>query len=48
MWKARLTKENVLEELRLHGVTRVSDVEAAFLEPEGKVSVIRKGGKDDD
>ncbi|MEW9667394.1 DUF421 domain-containing protein [Ammoniphilus sp. 3BR4] len=37
---SRLTYNNLMEELRLKGITRLADVEMAFLEPEGQVSVI--------
>lgn len=38
--QSRLTYNNLMEELRLKGITRLADVEMAFLEPEGQVSVI--------
>ncbi len=38
--ESRLTYNNLMEELRLKGVTRIADVEMAYLEPEGQVSVI--------
>lgn len=43
--RSRLTYENLTEELRLKGFTQVADVEMAFLEPEGQVSVIPKKEK---
>lgn len=43
--RSRLTYENLIEELRLKGFTQVADVEMAYLEPEGQVSVIPKKEK---
>lgn len=45
LWSSRLTYDNLIEELRLKGVTKVADVEMAYLEPEGQVSVIPKKEK---
>lgn len=42
---SRLTYDNLIEELRLKGHTQVADVEMAYLEPEGHVSVISKKEK---
>ena len=38
--QSRLTYNNLMEELRLKGITKLADVEMAYLEPEGQVSVI--------
>ncbi|RXT14910.1 DUF421 domain-containing protein [Ammoniphilus sp. CFH 90114] len=40
LYHSRLTYDNLMEELRLKGVTKLADVELAYLEPEGQVSVI--------
>lgn len=41
----RLTREEIESEMRLAGIARIVDVEWAILEPEGKVSFIRRGSK---
>jgi uncharacterized membrane protein YcaP (DUF421 family) len=43
--RSRLTHDNLMEELRIKGLTSTADVEQAFLEPEGKLSVILKEDK---
>lgn len=40
--KARMTKKNLSEELRVKGLMETNNVEQAFLEPNGKLSVIEK------
>lgn len=40
--KARFNQEDLMEELRIHGLTSVHDVELANLEPSGRFSVVRK------
>lgn len=40
LYQSRLTYNNLMEELRLKGITKLADVEIAYLEPEGQVSVI--------
>jgi uncharacterized membrane protein YcaP (DUF421 family) len=39
--RARLTKSNLHQELRVKGLLSVDNVKQAFLEPSGKVSVIK-------
>ncbi|WP_260581311.1 DUF421 domain-containing protein [Sphingopyxis sp. PET50] len=39
----RLTRSEIESEMRLAGIARLSAVEWAILEPEGKISFIRKG-----
>lgn len=38
----RLTRDEILSEMRLAGIGRISDVAWAILEPQGKMSFIRK------
>lgn len=40
--KARVNHSDLMEELRIHGLTSHLDVEAAYLEPSGRFSIIRK------
>lgn len=42
-----LTRSEILEQLRLHGVRSTSEVEEAFMEPDGELSVIRRNGPGD-
>lgn len=42
MWRAKVSMDDVAEKLRQHGITAVSDVELASLEPDGNLSVIPK------
>lgn len=42
MAQAKVSMDDVAEKLRLHGITTVSDVELASLEPDGNLSVILK------
>jgi uncharacterized membrane protein YcaP (DUF421 family) len=46
MAKQFLTMDDLMAQLRAHGITRVADVRHAFLESDGKISVITndKGG----
>lgn len=37
-----MTREEVLSQLRLHGITDLAEVELAYLEPNGMISIIRK------
>lgn len=39
----RLTRDEILSEMRLAGIGRMSEVAWAILEPQGKMSFIRKG-----
>lgn len=40
--RARITKNNLDQELRVKGLTSLEQVEQAFMEPNGKLSVIEK------
>lgn len=40
----RLTRDEILSEMRLAGIGRLADVEWAILEPQGKISFISKDG----
>jgi uncharacterized membrane protein YcaP (DUF421 family) len=40
----RLTRDEILSEMRLAGIGRMSDVAWAILEPQGKMSFIKKDG----
>ncbi len=42
MARQNISKEELYSMLRLRGVLRISDVEHAYLEPSGSISVIRK------
>ncbi|WP_326914922.1 DUF421 domain-containing protein [Sphingopyxis chilensis] len=39
----RLTRDEILSEMRLAGIGRLGDVEWAILEPQGKISFIARG-----
>ena len=41
--RRRMTEEQLLSELRLHGVRDLADVDLVILEPRGRVSVVRAG-----
>jgi len=43
-----MSRDELMEQLRLHGVTDVGSVARAYLEPNGMVSVIRRDGKEVD
>jgi uncharacterized membrane protein YcaP (DUF421 family) len=38
-----MTREEVLTQLRLHGIQDASQVKRAYLEPNGMISVVRRG-----
>src|SRR2546423_2235230 len=42
--RAGITRDELLQGLREHGVARVEDVMLAVLEPDGAISVVRFGG----
>jgi uncharacterized membrane protein YcaP (DUF421 family) len=42
-----MRREELEEQLRLHGVTDLGEVARAYLEPNGMISVIRKGGAEE-
>ncbi len=42
MRRANITIDNLLGQLRLHGVFNLNDVESAYLEATGKISVLKK------
>jgi uncharacterized membrane protein YcaP (DUF421 family) len=42
MKRDRLTRDEILSEMRLAGIGRLADVEWAILEPQGKISFITK------
>lgn len=42
----RLTRDEILSEMRLAGIGRMSDVAWAILEPQGKMSFIKKDGRE--
>ena len=42
----RLTRDEILSKMRLAGIGRMSDVAWAILEPQGKMSFIKKDGGD--
>ncbi len=46
--REKITEEELLAEIHAHGCETVGEVRAAWIEPEGMVSVIRAGGGDDD
>ncbi len=46
MRRELLTEEELMSQLRLQGVSDVSEVEVAYMEPDGRVSVITKEGAD--
>ena len=39
-----MSEDEVMSQLRLHGVTELRDVERAYVEPNGMVSVLRRDG----
>ena len=41
-----ITRDDLMEQLREHGIENVRDVKKCFLESDGKLSVIRKDGGD--
>ncbi|MDQ6422939.1 DUF421 domain-containing protein [Paenibacillus sp. LHD-117] len=41
--RARITRNNLEQELRVKGLTGLENVESAYMEPNGKLSVIEKG-----
>lgn len=41
-------EDELMEELRLHGITDVSEVARAYLEPNGMVSIVRKDEKENE
>ena len=43
-----MRREELEEQLRLHGITNVRDVARAYLEPNGMISVIRGDGAGED
>ncbi|CAM3981850.1 DUF421 domain-containing protein [Paenibacillus alkaliterrae] len=43
--KARITKNNLDQELRTKGLSSLDQIEQAFMEPNGKLSVIEKNKK---
>lgn len=43
-----MTQEELMAELRLHGITDLSEVARAYLENNGMVSVLRRDGKEAD
>lgn len=46
--KQLMTDEELMHEMRLKGIANLDEVEYAFLEPDGEVSVVKKGAKDGD
>ncbi len=46
MKRDRLTRRELESEMRIAGIARLSDVAWAILEPEGKISFIRRDGGD--
>ncbi|WP_372459083.1 YetF domain-containing protein [Alkalihalobacillus deserti] len=44
--KARLSKNELTEELRVKGFRSPSEVQQVFLEPNGKISVFEKSNQD--
>ena len=43
-----MTRDEVLSQLRLHGVQDLDEVERAYLEPNGMISVIRRDHREPD
>lgn len=43
-----MTREEVLFQLRLHGITELVEVKRAYIEPNGMISVIRRDGAEPD
>jgi uncharacterized membrane protein YcaP (DUF421 family) len=48
MRRELMTDEELRMQLRLHGITDLADVEGAYLEPNGMISVVRCGHEDVD
>ncbi|MGW3679021.1 YetF domain-containing protein [Streptomyces prasinus] len=48
MRRELMTEEEVRAQLRLHGVDDLSDISRAYLEPNGMISIIRRGGGETD
>lgn len=48
MRRELITEEELMGELRGHGVEKIEQVRAAYMESDGMISVIRRGRKDDD
>ncbi|MGR6968110.1 DUF421 domain-containing protein [Streptomyces cynarae] len=48
MRRELMTEEEVMAQLRLHGVDGLSDIRRAYLEPNGMISIIRRGGAETD
>jgi uncharacterized membrane protein YcaP (DUF421 family) len=46
--REKITEEELVAEIHAHGCEDVGDVRAAWIEPDGMVSVIRAGGRDAD
>nr|WP_245530337.1 YetF domain-containing protein [Cellulomonas flavigena] len=42
MHREFMTREEVMSQLRLHGITDLADVEQVVLEPNGMISVVRR------
>ncbi|UVI30610.1 DUF421 domain-containing protein [Paenibacillus spongiae] len=42
--RARITRRNLEQELRVKGLTGPEDIEQAYMEPNGKLSIIEKEG----
>jgi uncharacterized membrane protein YcaP (DUF421 family) len=47
MARELISEDDLWSQLRLHGVKELSQVEAAYLEPDGRVSVLQKGSDDE-
>lgn len=48
MRRELMTEEEIMAQLRLHGVDDLSDIRRAYLEPNGMVSIIRRGDGETD
>ncbi|MET8114412.1 DUF421 domain-containing protein [Streptomyces prasinus] len=48
MRRELMTEEEVRVQLRLHGVDDLSDISRAYLEPNGMISIIQRGGGETD
>ncbi len=46
--RERLTEDELASQIRLHGLQRTEEVEAAYIEPNGHVSVIKREASDTD
>jgi uncharacterized membrane protein YcaP (DUF421 family) len=44
MRKLRITRDQILASARAHGFARLEDIDAMVLEPDGSLSVLRRGG----